>query len=79
MKESNFNLAMDASNGIFAYYLCGVLKACHESGSTCPDPEAEALSYLQTFYADALAKAEADENNLTSELELSYWTKYLSK
>ncbi len=66
-----FNLAMELSDGIFAYYICGVLKACHESGSVCPDPEAEALSYLQTFYAEALAKAEADELNATSELELS--------
>ena len=71
MKINNFNLAMDASDGIFAYYLCGVLTSCHESGSTCPDPEAEALSYLQTFYPEALEKAEADELNLTSELELS--------
>ena len=67
-----FNLAMELSDGIFAYYICGVLKACHESGSVCPDPEAEALSYLQTFYADALAeKAEADANNAIPELELS--------
>ena len=72
MKESNFNLAMDASDGIFAYYLSGVLTACHEAGSKCPDPEAEALSYLKTFYPEALAeKQEADENNSTPELELS--------
>ena len=71
MKESNFNLAMDASDGIFAYFLCGVLTSCHESGSKCPDPEAEALSYLTTFYPEALEKAEADELNATSELELS--------
>ena len=71
MKQSNFNLAMDASDGIFAYYLCGVLTSCHESGSTCPDPEAEALSYLTTFYPEALEKAEADELNATSQLELS--------
>ena len=66
-----FNLAMDASDSIFAYYLSGVLTACHEAGSKCPDPEAEALSYLQTFYPEALAKAEADELNKTSALELS--------
>jgi len=71
MKESNFNLAMDASDGIFAYYLCGIMNVCHESGSRCPDPEAEGLSYLQTFYPEVLAKAEADELNQTSELELS--------
>ncbi len=67
-----FNLAMDLTEGIFAHYLCGVLTACHEAGSKCPDPEAEALSYLQTFYPDALAeKQEADANNATPELELS--------
>ncbi len=67
-----FNLAMDASDSIFAHYLCGVLTACHEAGSKCPDPEAEALSYLKTFYPEALAeKQEADENNATPELELS--------
>ena len=67
-----FNLAMDASDGIFAHYLCGVLTACHENGNLCPDPEAEALSYLKVFYAEALAeKLEADANNATSELELS--------
>ena len=71
MKINNFNLAMDASDGIFAYYLCGVLTSCHESGSTCPDPEAEALSYLQTFYPEVLAKEDADANNKTPELELS--------
>ena len=67
----NFNLAMEASDGIFAYYISGVLTACHEAGSKCPDPEAEALSYLQTFYPEALAKAEADENNSTPEWSLS--------
>ena len=71
MNESNFNQAMDLSDSIFAYYLCGVLTSLFESGSKCPDVEAEALSYLQTFYPEALEKAEADANNKTSELELS--------
>ena len=71
MNESNFNLAMDASDGIFAYFLCGVMTTLFESGSKCPDPEAEALSYLQVYYPEVLEKAEADELNLTSELELS--------
>jgi len=67
----NFNLAMDASDGNFAYYLCGIMNVLSESGSPCPDPEAEAVSYLQTFYPDALEKAEADENNSTPEWSLS--------
>jgi len=67
----NFNLAMEASDGTFAYYISGVLTACHEAGSKCPDPEAEALSYLQTFYPEALEKAEAEENNSTPEWSLS--------
>ena len=71
MKESNFNLAMDASDGVFAYFLCGVLTSLCESGSKCPDVEAEALSYLQTYYPEALAKAEADANNETPEWSLS--------
>ena len=66
-----FNLAMELSDGIFAYYICGVLKACHESGSVCPDPEAEALEYLTKFYPEALAKAEADELNKTPNHQLS--------
>jgi len=65
MKESLFNLAMDASDGVFAYYLCGIMNVLSESGSPCPDPEAEALSYLQTFYPEVLEKEEADELNLT--------------
>ena len=67
----NFNLAMDASDGVFAYFLCGVLTSLFEADAPSPDVEAEALSYLQTFYPEALAKAEADENNKTPELELS--------
>ena len=71
MYQSNFNLAMDLSENLFAYHLCGVMSALSESGLPCPDPEAEALRYLQTFHADALLKEDADANNETSELELS--------
>ena len=65
--KSNTSLAMKASRGYFAYHLIGTMSACHELGMVCPDPEKEALQYLQTFHpealAKALAKAEADENN----------------
>ena len=67
-----FNLAMSLSNNMFAWHLCGVMTACSEAGSVCPDPEAEALSYLETFHAEALAeKQEADANNATREWSLS--------
>ena len=71
MKESNFNRAMDLSDGIFAYYLCGVLTSLFESGSKCPDVEAEALSYLQTFYPHTLTKEEADGLNSSNPLQWS--------
>ena len=63
--KDNTTLAMDASNGMFAYHLFGVMKACFEAGSLCPDPEAEALSYLQVFHAEVLEAEEADYNNKT--------------
>jgi hypothetical protein len=67
-----FNLAMDLSNNMFAYRLCGVMICRSRNGGLCPDPEAEALAYLETFHAEALAeKLEADANNATPELELS--------
>ena len=63
MKETNTSLAMEASNGMFAYHLIGVMKACSEAGSVCPDPEAEALDYLKVFHAEVLEAEEADYNN----------------
>ena len=67
-----FNLAMDLSDNMFAYHLCGVMISRSRNGGLCPDPEAEALAYLETFHAEALAeKLEADANNATPELELS--------
>ena len=71
MKESNFNRAMDLSDGIFAYYLCGVLTSLFESGSKCPDVEAEALSYLQVYYPHVLVKDEANELNSSNPLQWS--------
>ena len=50
MNESNTTLAMDLSEGLFAYHLFGVMKACFEAGSLCPDAEAEALDYLNTYH-----------------------------
>jgi len=71
MKENNFNRAMDLSDGIFAYYLCGVLTSLFESGAKCPDVEAEALSYLRTYYPHVLVKDEADELNSSNPLQWS--------
>ena len=71
MKINNFNLAMDASDGIFAYYLCGVLTSCHESGSKCPDVEKEAAEYMKVHYPHILVKDEADELNSSNPLQWS--------
>ena len=50
MKETPFKIAMDLSDGVFAHYLYGCLLVLHENGSLAPDVEAEATSYLNTFY-----------------------------
>ena len=74
MKESHFNRAMDLSDGIFAYHLCGVLESTHHNNLPCPNPEKVALEYLQTFYPHVLLpeeKEEADENNSTNPLQWS--------
>ena len=72
MKETSYaSLAMDLSSGMFAYYLFGVMNAVSEGHGKCPHSEDEALSYLQTFHAEALAKEEANENNSTPEWSLS--------
>ena len=63
MKKSNTSLAMDASNGMFAYHLIGVMKAVSEGHGECPNPEDEALDYLQIFHADVLEAEEAKINN----------------
>tara|TARA_R110000824_G_scaffold186203_1_gene367435 strand:- start:59 stop:265 length:207 start_codon:yes stop_codon:yes gene_type:complete len=67
----NFNLAMDLSNNMFAFHLCGVMTTLHENNLPCPNPEKEALEYLKLYHSEELEKLEADELNLTSELELS--------
>jgi hypothetical protein len=65
MNTSNFNLAMTLSDGIFAYFLCGVMTSLFESGAPCPNPDDEALAYMKIHHADALAKEDADANNET--------------
>ena len=65
MKQSLFNLAMDLSNNMFAYHLCGVMQSMHRNNHHCPDPEKEALDYLKLYHADELAAEEARENNET--------------
>ena len=69
---SYFNLAMDLSDNIFAYHLCGVLEVTHRNNLPCPSPEKLAKEYLEVFYAEELAeKLEADANNATPEWSLS--------
>jgi hypothetical protein len=62
---------MDLSNNIFAYHLCGVLTSLSRNNLPAPDPEKEALEYLNLYHSDEMDKLEAEENNATSELELS--------
>ena len=74
MKESHFNRAMDLSDGIFAYHLCGVLEATHHNNLPCPNPEKVALEYLQVYYPHVLLpeeKEEADANNSSNPLQWS--------
>ena len=65
MKESNFNRAMYLSDGVFAYFLCGVLTSLHEAGAKCPDVEKEAAEYMKVYYPHILVKDDADESNKT--------------
>ncbi len=67
-----FNLAMELSDNVFAWHLCGVLTATNHNNLPCPDPEKVAREYLEIFYAEELAeKLEADANNATHEWSLS--------
>jgi len=45
-----FKIAMELSNGSFAYYLCGVLNTLSDNGDKAPVPETEAREYLDTFH-----------------------------
>ena len=56
---------MDLSNNMFAFHLCGVLTSLNENNLPAPNPEKEALEYLQLYHADELAAEEARENNET--------------
>ena len=71
MKQSAFNLAMDLSNNMFAFHLCGVMTSMHRNNMHCPDPEKEALAYLNLYHSDEMEKLEAEENNSTPEWSLS--------
>lgn len=60
--DTNYlRLAMEESNGYFAWHFFGVCKAVHEGGNApTQSPDEVAREYLQTFYADALESAEAN-------------------
>jgi len=63
-----FKIAMELSNGSFAYYLCGVLNTLSDNGDKAPVPEEEAAEYLDTFHEgwrDVEAEAEAQEERDT--------------
>ena len=67
-----FNLAMELSDNVFAWHLCGVLEVLPRNNLPTPDLEKVAREYLEVFYAEELAeKLEADANNATPEWSLS--------
>ena len=68
---SYFNLAMDLSNNMFAFHLCGILTTLSRNNLPAPDPEKEAIAYLNLYHSEEMDKLEADELNSTPELELS--------
>ena len=59
-------LAMNASEGIFAWHLFGVLNAMHDARHLTPRPADIAREYLATFHAEALESAEAELSLETS-------------
>jgi len=61
-KTNYFSLAMDLSNNMFAFHLCGVLTHLSNVDGLAPDPEAEALGYLKTFHPEALEEDEPSED-----------------
>ena len=66
-KFSNAALAMELSDGLFAWHLIGTLTAIHGRDEVtaryiprlCPDPEEVALEYLQTYHPNELRKAKS--------------------
>jgi len=66
IKFKHSALAMELSDGLFAWHLIGTMTAiCERDEATaryapqlCPDPEKVALEYLQTYYPNELRKAE---------------------
>ena len=63
-KYENAALAMELSDGLFAWHLIGTMTAicerdeqtAHYMSRLCPDPEEVALEYLQTYHPNKLEK-----------------------
>tara|TARA_R110002051_G_scaffold312389_2_gene387533 strand:- start:938 stop:1159 length:222 start_codon:yes stop_codon:yes gene_type:complete len=64
MKDNNgidyIKLAMDLSNGSFAWTFIGCCRTVYKWGMKPVSPDAEARDYLLTFHAEALESAEAN-------------------
>ena len=51
--KAYYEIAMDLSNGMFAWHLFGVLTSLHESEGLAPDLEEVALEYLRIYHHDS--------------------------
>ena len=77
-KYENAALAMELSDGLFAWHLIGTMTAICERDETvahymprlCPDPEEVALEYLQTQYPNELKKKYESTLDATPEVEV---------
>ena len=60
--ETLHKVAMEASDGLFAWHLFGVINAISESSLTdsCPNLEAEARDYLSVYHPEILEQHEAE-------------------
>jgi len=62
-------LAMDSSDGMFAWHLFGVCNAVHGGGHVLKEsPDEHAREYLAIFHSEALTQA---ENNSEKTLDAS--------